>query len=136
MASGVRDGRDYFGADLETTLRTHPGFVGAQLALGFAVPPLDDVADAAPVAATINHGRLIVECPDCRGAEMVWRERPLLLCHSCGNRAVGGEWRRVALPGDLPALEAELSERADAATRNWRPGETVDDLRREREERR
>jgi NMD protein affecting ribosome stability and mRNA decay len=100
------------------------------------VPPLDEVADAAPVAATINHGRLIAECPDCRGAEMVWRERPLLLCHSCGNRAIGGKWRRVALPGDLPAIEAELSGRGDAATRNWLPGETPAELRREREERR
>jgi hypothetical protein len=132
----LSDGRDQFGAGLETVVRTHPGFLLAQQAGGFAPPPLDDVADAPSVAAYINHGRLVVDCPDCNGAEMVWPETALMLCHSCGNRAVGGKWRRVVLPPRLADIEGTLGERPDARTRNWHPGESVADLRREHEERR
>lgn len=136
MGIVIVDGAAHFGAGLEAVYRLHPAFAGAAARVGVVVPPLDRVANAPPAPARINHNRLIADCPDCGGAVYAWREGPhLLLCPECWNGAVGGAWRRIALPRNLAAIEAALGERPLPATRNWSPGESVADLRRERAER-
>jgi hypothetical protein len=78
-----------------------------------------------------NHGRWVVECPTCHGAQLAVRTDPRFMCVNCGNASVGGVWRPVIWPKDHPEIEAILDARPMPHTRNWAPGETVKDLRRE-----
>lgn len=96
---------------------------------GVIVPALSQVAPVDPLPARINHNRWIIDCPDCRGAEFVWLETPLMMCQSCWNSAVGGQWRRVALPTEIGEIEAILELRPVPQNRNWDPQETLDALR-------
>jgi len=83
-----------------------------------------------PVQAYVNWGRWVADCPHCRGGAMVVsRVDPVFWCVKCGMR--GHPWRSVAFPGNADDIEALLVMRPDMANRNWRPGETVDGLRRE-----
>lgn len=133
----ILDGLAHFGVTLEQW-RTSEMPRGSQ-ARGLAFiaqakrmappPPLDQVSDAAPLAARIYQGWWIVDCP-CRGADFVWLATPLVWCGSCGNAQLGGLWRRVVLPDETErrAIEAALLARPLHASRNWIPGETVADL--------
>ena len=104
---------------------------------GVTVPALDAVAGGAPLPARLNADRWVVVCPDCHDASFVWPETPLFLCAYCFNRAAGGLWRRVALPNadDLEEIEEVTGFRPLPHQRNWEPGQSVDDLRLENEER-
>ncbi len=96
---------------------------------GVTVPPLDQIADTEPVIAIVNCNRWVVQCPDCAGAEFVWREGPhLLMCQSCWNSTVGHKWRRVVIPQEAEQVEAILEARPLPDTRNWRPQESLTDL--------
>ncbi len=104
---------------------------GSQAAqtVGFLPPPVEDVAERGAVLAEVNHNRWIAPCPDCPGAEFVWRDGPfVMLCLSCFNGGIGHRWRRVTLPDDVGAIEAALLTRPLPDNRNWRAGETVDEL--------
>lgn len=87
------------------------------------------------VDAVANHGRWVVECPGvgCGGAQMLHPLDTRFLCVICANVDVEGLWRPVVWPADLVAIEFELDRRDDPETRNTLVGETVADLRRERE---
>jgi len=109
--------------------------------MGFG--PLPDPTEdntSGTVAARINHGRWLVDCPGCNSALVVDLSQPVFMCVECGNATNDGKWFQVTLPRNRRALEAELLQRpfgrnpADAPTRNWEPGETVADLRRENAE--
>ena len=98
-------------------------------------PAQDGVTDG-EIVAYVNHGRWVAECPDCAGAQLVSETERRFWCLNCGNAAVNFAWRHVRMPQKRTAIEAELvirpaarSERA--ITRNWLPGETVEDLQRE-----
>jgi hypothetical protein len=73
-----------------------------------------------------NHGRWIVECPDCRGAQIASRDLAFLCC-VCANAAVGGLWRPVVWPEDVAEIDEVLAWRP-TANQNWQPGESVVDL--------
>lgn len=97
-----------------------------------------DEAMAAPLGSKLiavevyaNHGRWIVECPVCHGAQLAVRDDPRFMCVSCGNVSVGGKWRPVIWPKDHHKIEALLDGRPMAHTRNWNPGETLQSLLRE-----
>jgi hypothetical protein len=98
------------------------------------IPPMTHAdPDADPLRAEVNHGAWIAVCP-C-GAEglpapgcVVWISQPWAWCVRCGNAAAGGRWRPIVLPSEHAAIEALLEQRPELATRNWTPGETVDDL--------
>jgi len=101
---------------------------------GVDVPALDDlarVADVVPLMARVEHGRWIVDCPDCKGAGFAWEDERLFMCQSCWNAAVGGAWRPITFPAEREAIEAVLLARPLHTNRNWFPHETVDDLRAE-----
>lgn len=116
---------------------TWPGLARQHAAFGLT-PPQDTegVAEVAPLMARIYADSWIVDCPDCGGAEFVWLNGPFLMwCHSCGNVAVNGMWRRVELPGDIAAAEALLDKRTLRDQRNWDPRiETIEMLRAENAE--
>ena len=83
------------------------------------------------VYAEVNHGRWIVNCPFCPGAEFADPEDKRFYCLSCGNEDVEGQWLKVKWPQTRNKIEIELLKRSRERNRNWRPGETVKDLIRE-----
>ena len=90
--------------------------LGLTMAPGPAVgPPLD---------ARVNHGRWLVHCPDCAGAELVDPEEPFFFCLSCGNEGSGGRVRRVRFPAGRELIEGALGGRR-RENQNWAPGETI-----------
>lgn len=98
-------------------------------------PAQDGVTDG-EILAYVNHGRWIAECPDCAGAQLVSELERRFWCLNCGNAAVNFAWRHVRMPQKRTAIEAELvirpaARNERAITRNWLPGETVEDLQRE-----
>lgn len=125
----ILDGRDAYKSSLElfyaTTMRT------AAQRQRVIVKPLADIAANLPaLRAYINHGRLLVDCPDCGGAEFVWASGPFqMMCRQCWNIAIGGRWRMVDCPPDLDSIAEALGQRPLARHRNWLPGETVESLR-------
>lgn len=83
------------------------------------------------VDARVNHGRWIVDCPDpdCTCAVMVASDDLRFVCPVCAYGIF-----TVALPPEAEDIEKTLVERPVPATRNWSPGESVGDLRRENKE--
>lgn len=101
------------------------------------LPPLDNVSGT--IMAQVNHGRWVIPCPACNAAQMCSRQYPYYLCDNCGSPDNNGQWRHVVYPDERDEIEAVLLDRVAlhpelAPTRNWTPGETVDDLRRENAE--
>lgn len=95
-----------------------------------ALLPRTEIAEGNPLPARINHGRWIVDCPDCNGAQMVFGDSaaPVTMCPNCWNGAALRRWRRVLFPKDRAEIEAALAMRPLPMNRNWSPGETVADL--------
>lgn len=129
----VVDARTYFGVGLEAF--TEGGGLGnrgnlRQRALrdGVKLLPMTEIAPGDPLPARVDHNRWIVDCPDCNGAQNVWLETLVTMCPACWNQAVGGKWRRVAVPANYREIEAALMARPLAMNRHWRPGEAVKDL--------
>jgi hypothetical protein len=89
------------------------------------------LADEA-IPIVVNHGRWVVECPDCGSAQLGCRSDHRFMCSECANVVIGGLWRRVVWPKHAAAIEDELAERPWPKNQNWTPGETVADLRAER----
>lgn len=127
----IIDGRRNFGAD-----SPWPVVAGSRAAtIASFIPPPVTVTAGPPARARVNHNRLIADCPDCGGAEFVWRDGPLvMLCLACLNAGIGHVWRPVALPADIDAIEAALLARPLPDTRHWSPDESAADLLRENAE--
>lgn len=90
-----------------------------------ATSPLNAGIDRdAPVAAYVSHGRWVVDCPDCRNAQLACRTDPRFLCDECGNIAAGRLWRPVQWPSETQAIESLLENRP-REVQNWNPGEDV-----------
>jgi len=90
------------------------------------------------VAARINHGRWLVDCPGCNSALVVDLSELVFMCVECGNAANDGKWFQVTVPKNRKAIETELLKRpwngrnpAEAVNRNWQPGETITMLKQE-----
>lgn len=88
---------------------------------------------AGTASAEIVHGRWLVKCDVCGGAEETsWRE-PVFYCLSCGNALHDGKVMAVNFPAEREAIETALLKR-DVANRNWKPGETLETLQEENEQ--
>lgn len=135
LGGAIRDAAQNFGMTLDELRRGPMAAFAARF--GVTVPTLDRIAaDAPATVAYVSHSRLIAGCPDCNGAEFVYRDGPhLFMCQSCWNGAIGGKWRLVLVPDVLPEVEAILGERPIPQSRNWHPTETLAQLRAENEER-
>ena len=79
------------------------------------------------VNAYHNHGRWVADCstPYCTEAHLV-EPGDVFTCGNCHTNHGA-----VAFPADKYLVDAALSRRIIPETRNWLPGETVDDLRAE-----
>ena len=74
--------------------------------------------------AYVNHGRWVVDCPEpyCGGAAIA---ETVFVCNNC-KRVEPVEW-----PEYKTLIDDVLNVRPVPQTRNWIPGETVNDLKRE-----
>lgn len=84
-----------------------------------------------PVAARVECGRWLAECPLCHEYIDVDPAEPVWTCVTCGGMQLRARWSRVIFPQDRTEIESILLERKLIRTRNWRPGESADDLRAE-----
>jgi hypothetical protein len=77
-------------------------------------------------------GRWLARCPteDCSGAQVVTAKEPFFLCLDCFNRDNEGQWFKVRFPRSKARIEAVLLKRPPK-NRNYRPGETLEQLRAE-----
>lgn len=75
--------------------------------------------------ARVNWSRWIVDCPTpyCRGAMGVLPGDDMVWCSDCGCMTTSIVW-----PADPEGIELILSMRPDWTTRNWEPGESLEDL--------
>lgn len=75
-------------------------------------------ADGEPVAARLNHGRWIADCPYCSGAELVSRKGHAFFCLSCGMKGNNGRPLPVAFPDNVAEIETKLARVAEEY-QNW-----------------
>ena len=119
--------------DISTAAEYHTSLVRVAAARGVALPAwTEDRPKGGMIQARIEAWRWLMECPDCHDclfAEPQWG----FLCPNCANVANDGRYRPVVWPVDPAAIEAVLSVRP-VENRNWTPGESLDDLRRENQE--
>jgi len=97
-------------------------------------PPAEGPAapNAKKAVAVVSGSCWIALCPSGDGgAEFVNFEDPRFFCCNCRNRQWGGKPLRMVLPDPAVRLQVEtvLLKRPDPATRNWEPGESVEDLK-------
>lgn len=83
------------------------------------------------VEVRAEHGRWLVDCPDCKGAQYAPLTDHRFMCNNCANLAIGSLWRPVVWPKDRENIETLLEARPMLHNQNWNPGETVGDLRNE-----
>src|SRR5688572_8136085 len=89
--------------------------------------PQGYASEAAPLYVRANHGRWLVSCQNCNGAELANPDDPWFWCHACFNRVAGHKLLPVVWPKNREAITALLRVRP-AEARNWEPEETVDML--------
>lgn len=103
------------------------------------VPFLPPQGLAAGVAARVevNHGRWIVNCPFCTGAQFASPSDRRFFCIDCLHAGTDaeGRWVKVIWPREAGGIEEALLARPKPANRNWMPGESADALRAETIER-
>lgn len=89
--------------------------------------------------AYISEGRWVVDCPcslsdgtPCNSAQLASKSDRRFYCTECGNSEVKGQWIPVEWPAEEGEIEAEMMKRPRVENQNWRPGETLASLQRER----
>ena len=103
---------------------------------GDRTPPAAGIVLSGQVAtARVDHGRWIADCPTegCDGAEFVSLNGQPFFCTECRNAVTDNVPIPVVLPDEKTRgqIDAYLSARPLAVTRNWRPDETVKQLQQE-----
>ena len=73
--------------------------------------------------AYVNHGRWVADCPIPFCGQAWLADRIPVECENCGQPPGPIEW-----PTEQERIESLLAVRPVPQTRNWLPGETVDDL--------
>lgn len=79
------------------------------------------------VRAYLNHGRWVADCPRCNSSDLADRAKPEFVCRpeyqGCGLVAA------IQFPEDYDDIMAVAAARSSPLNRNWRPGESVIDMR-------
>ena len=101
---------------------------------GVELPESISTAASPVLVAIVNHGRWVVPCPTCAGAEYA-RESGLFMCENCWNSGSRRAWLLAVFPEDREEIEAALIKRLSPQNRNWTPAETLNDLNQENTER-
>ena len=98
------------------------------------LPAIEDANIVGTVAARVNHGRWLMDCPSCTAAHVADFDYQVFMGVECGNAANDGKWFGVIFPANAEDIEAALLARpvglnpARSPNRNWEITETVDDL--------
>lgn len=92
--------------------------------------PKGDAEWSPRVEVRVEHGRWIVHCVFCSGAELADPEDHRFYCLSCYNKDVGNMWIPVQWPEDAEEIEDILLLRPEK-NRNWSSIETAGELRTE-----
>jgi len=87
------------------------------------------------ITAEINHGRWIIRCPFCKGAELADKQDKRFFCLSCHNKENGGKYVSVVFPDEEVEIESELAKRGKENQRNWKNPETLEGIKSENKER-
>lgn len=122
MATEIKHQRSITGQGVEEFVR----MLARQRRGAFRVP--SETASAPILRAEVNHGRWIVRCPFCAGAELADPDDPRFFCCGCHNSGVDGRWLPVQWPAERQGIEDALCERNEEEHRNWLPHESVIDL--------
>ncbi len=80
------------------------------------------ISNKSPLETRVNHGRWIVDCPNCNNVEFAF-EDGLFFCSQCGK----DESRQVIMPNERKQIESILGKRL-IINRHWNPIETVEVL--------
>lgn len=80
------------------------------------------------VRAYANHGRWVWDCP-CGCAQVCSAVDPRAFCVGCFNGGDG--WWPVVWPARVDDIAELLGRRPDEEARNWKPGETLEQLQAE-----
>jgi len=132
----IIDGQSNFDMSLRDFWRTK--WIQIARRSGISVPDEKNTSDQNPAIAHISHSRLLADCPNCLGAEYVWRKGPhIMVCALCGNSDIGGKCRIVIVPEAtlLNKIEKVLLERPNPANRTWFINESLEQLQAENLER-
>jgi protein-arginine kinase activator protein McsA len=86
------------------------------------------------VEVRFNHGVWQTGCPFCGSAQHAAETVRLFYCAVCMNHDVGNRTVPAKWPRNAAAVEEQLGRRPFPRQRNWEPGETIRDLKREDEE--
>jgi hypothetical protein len=96
----------------------------------FPAPPPDQRSGlTVPVVASWGRWTVLCPTPSCGGAALAHEDDHRFMCVDCGN--VGAGWHEVRWPVNVESIDALLARRPIPATRNWTPGETLEQLRQE-----
>lgn len=111
----------------------HPQACLAPAQFWVAEIPFDAAAATGgePIVVFANEGRWVAQCSDCNGAQLASRTDPRFMCVECANVLNHGAFRPLLWPRNVAAIEKLLEQRPLRRNRNWRPGETVKDLKAE-----
>jgi len=107
----------------ETFIRKYAMDVGSG-----TLPLVEDAKGA--IIPYINHGRWLVECPNCHSAVQTSRDFDYYICPECGSPENDSQWYNVGYPIERAELEAALLKRP-LISQNWNYLETVADLKKE-----
>jgi len=126
MARVLKDQRDIYGGTTPAEVRHRWATIlarGNTERQARGMTPVALVADLRPVAAYVNHGRWVADCPECGGGVGAWPANLEGACLDCGH--VYG----VTFPAGCDRAEEILRSRPPQ-NRHWRPdhGETLTDL--------
>ena len=91
-----------------------------------------DIIEDITVEAEVNHGRWIINCPYCSGAEMADPDDKKFYCLSCYNQGKG--YLKVKFPFNKDKIEAELLKRP-VENQHYLPGEKLSVIKQENKER-
>jgi len=107
-----------------------PEYFIASMMSKYKKPFPSGINESITVKAEINHGRWIVKCPWCSGAELADKDDRRFFCLSCFNKAINGKFIKVEFPNKAIDIETILKVRP-AKNQNWTPGETIAQLKNE-----
>lgn len=99
-----------------------------------AATPLEQAmaAGTAPASQAVhvvgNHGRWVVDCPDCNSAQLTAPDDRRFMCYECANVVVDGLWRPVVWPKDHQRIAALLDTRQAVGLRNYDAGQTAAEI--------
>ena len=116
---GIKQGRAWFATEVQMRRAFQSWLNNRRIKQWLHIGP-------APVAR-VEHGRWLVDCPHCNGAELTDKLWNSTICGSCG-----AEFRQVSWPINMTEIEDVLLVRPPHR-QHWFPSETVNQLEDENE---